>query len=203
MQRRARFRPVRDDPHLSENREAVVFLLEGLVLFASGLVLLISCAADLASPASAAGGGNAPLEMRDQRALPVLSLHGLISRVRRARGPRGATGPVSVRTSGRRLPPGESRPPLRGSGPRDAPLGSLAPMLRVARRRRICAATSRRWRPRTGVRGSSTSARAEQARDTVDRVIQDRARRARSWIPDMRPESGLRSRPGRVHRTGV
>jgi len=52
-----------------------VLLALGLSLFASGLVLLVACVVDLASPASAASG-NAPLEIADQRGLPLPTLHG-------------------------------------------------------------------------------------------------------------------------------
>jgi hypothetical protein len=73
MPRDARFRPVRDHALGIESDGAVVLPVLGLVHFASGLVLPITCVADLASPASAAGG-NAPLETSDQRELALLSV---------------------------------------------------------------------------------------------------------------------------------
>ena len=75
MPREARFRPVRYDALGTEGSGAVGVLLLGLFLVAGGLVLMIACVGDLASPASAAGSGSASLAIGDQRALLVLTLH--------------------------------------------------------------------------------------------------------------------------------
>jgi hypothetical protein len=75
MPRETLFPPVGDDALGTESNGAIVRLVLGLVLFAGGLVLLIACVTELASPASAAGG-NAPLAIGHQRALSLLTLHG-------------------------------------------------------------------------------------------------------------------------------